>query len=215
VSLDLRLYVILDVSALRGRLLERAAAEAIEGGATMLQIRGKDATTRRLLDLTGTALAIARPAAVPVIVNDRIDVALACGAHGVHLGDDDMPVDAAREILGGDTLLGFSAGDVQSARSAEVAGADYLGTGDVFGTASKLDADLPIGLDGLSRVVESVSLPVVAIGGIGPGRAEQAIAAGAAGVAVISAVLGADDMVDAARNLAQEVNRALARRGES
>jgi thiamine-phosphate pyrophosphorylase len=189
-----------------------AAAAAIAGGATLLQVRAKHSTTRRALELTREVLSVSRHQGIPLVVNDRVDVALAAGADGVHLGDGDLPIPLARQLLGDEAIIGGSAGTPAAATDAAIAGADYLGTGDVFGTPSKPDADEPIGVHGLAEVVRSVDLPVVAIGGIRLGRARQAIAAGAAGVAVISAVLGCDDIAGAARGLRAEVDQALAER---
>ncbi len=215
---DPRLYVVLDLDIAGGRSLGALAGEAIAGGATMLQVRAKRATTRELVNLTLQVLAVSRSSGVPVLVNDRTDVVLATGAAGVHLGEDDLPVAAARRILGEQGIVGSSAGSVAVARRSVVDGADYLGTGDVYGTSSKPDADQPIGLDGLAVVAQAVDLPVVAIGGIGPGRAGPAVLAGASGVAVISAVIAADDVVSSARELRSEVDAAVesrARRGAS
>lgn len=214
--LDLRLYVVLDLGLAGGKPLAELGADAVAGGATMLQVRVKSASTRELVTQVSEVLAATRSSGVPVLVNDRADVALATGAAGVHLGEDDLPIDAARRILGESMVVGSSAGDPDAARRSENEGADYLGTGDVYGTKSKPDADEPIGLDGLSRVARVVGIPVVAIGGIAPGRAAPAIQAGASGVAVISAVIAAQDVAASARNLRAEVDTALesrARRG--
>jgi len=196
---DYRLYVILDPALTRGRPVAAVASAAIAGGATLLQVRAKGATTRRLIALVDAVQAVAGPHGVPVIVNDRADVAFACGAAGVHLGPDDLPPAAARRLLGPGSLVGCSAGTPDEALAAALGGADYVGTGDVFGTTSKGDADAPIGLAGLAAVVDASSIPVVAIGGVTAANAGQAIAAGAAGVAVIGAVGLADDPEAAAR----------------
>ena len=147
-----------------------------------------------------------------MIVNDCVDVALAAGADGVHLGPDDLPVTAARGIMGPRALIGFSAGTPDEARDAAVAGADYLGTGAIYATSSKADAGPAIGVAGLVAVCRATRLPVVAIGGIGQGRAAPCITAGAAGVAVITAVTQAVDVERAARALRDEVD--AARRAE-
>jgi thiamine-phosphate pyrophosphorylase len=144
---------------------------------------------------------------VPLIVNDRVDVALAIDADGVHVGQDDMPAPLARRLLGAGRILGVSAGTVEEALQAQADGADYLGTGDVYGTPSKADAGAPIGVAGLAAVARAVAIPVVAIGGIQVGNAAAAIRAGASGVAVISAVVGAPDPEAAARALRGIVER--------
>jgi len=207
--LDLRLYVLLDPVHTRGRPLADVAARAIAGGATLLQVRAKRASTGELMSLTEDVLAVARPAGVPVLVNDRLDIALAAGADGVHVGADDLPVAAARAVLGPDGILGFSAATAADAVRGARDGADYLGAGDVFGTATKADAGAPIGLGGLAAVAAATALPVVAIGAVGPSNAADAIRAGARGVAVISAVAGAADVAAAARALRGIVDGAL------
>jgi thiamine-phosphate pyrophosphorylase len=210
--LDLRLYVIVDPSFALGRSAEEVAAAAVAGGATMLQVRAKEATTGELLALTQSVLAIGRPAQVPVVVNDRVDVALAAGADGAHVGESDLPADVARRLLGADAILGCSAASAAAARLGARLGANYLGVGDVFGTSSKPDAGPPLGLDGLAEVAGAAELPVVAIGGIDPTNAAAAIRAGAHGVAVISAVVSAADVRVAAARLRAVVDEALAAR---
>lgn len=204
-------YVIVDRRFTRGRPVTEIVRAALQGGATVIQLREKEANTREMIALAEAIHAITREAGVPLIVNDRVDVALAVGAEGVHLGPEDMPVDTARAILGPERIIGASAGTVEEALEAERAGASYLGVGDVFGTKSKADAGTPIGLAGLAEIATSVSIPVVAIGGITPKKAEQAIAAGATGVAVISAVVSAQDPEAATRQLVAAVH-SLSRR---
>ncbi len=211
--LDVRLLVILDVAAAGDRSLAELARLAIAGGATMLQVRAKRVPTRTFLELVRTVLPVARPAGVPVLVNDRADVALAAGADGVHLGEEDLPIATARRILGPEALIGYSTARVDLARAAAAESASYLGVGDVFGTTSKPDADMPIGLAGLSAMVASIRLPVVAIGGVTAENAAAAVGAGAQGVAVIRAVLAADDVAAAARALRAAVDTALGDRG--
>jgi thiamine-phosphate pyrophosphorylase len=207
-NMDLRLYVILDPTFTAGRPLPEVAAAAIAGGATMLQVRAKQVTTRQLLRVVEEVLAVARPAGVPVIVNDRADVAFAAGAAGVHVGEDDLPVGCARRLLGPAAIVGFSSARLDLIHEAERDGADYLGVGDVFGTTSKADADAPIGVAGLRAVLAATSLPVVAIGGIRADNAGEAVRAGAIGVAVISAVAAAPDVTAAARALRDVVDKA-------
>ena len=188
------------------------ARAAIEGGATMLQLRAKGRSTDELVGFARALVAVCRPAGVPLIINDRVDVARAAGAEGVHLGPEDGTVDEARAALGPDAVVGVSAGTPEEARAAERRGASYLGIGDVFGTVTKLDADEPIGVLGLSAVLRATALPAVAIGGVTEGNAAEAIAAGAAGVAVVSAVAGAADPRAAAARLRAVVDAALAAR---
>lgn len=206
-NVDWSVYVITDRRAARGRPLVEVVRAAIAGGATVVQLREKEAGTRQMIELGQTLHEITRAAGLPLIVNDRVDVALALDAEGVHVGQDDMPAPLARRLIGPGRILGVSAGTVDEARRAERDGADYLGVGDVFGTPSKPDAGPPIGVAGLAEIVRAVAIPVVAIGGITPENAAATIQAGAVGVAVISAVLGAEDVEQAARRLRAVVNR--------
>lgn len=205
-SVDWSVYVITDRDAAGDRSVLEVVRAAIRGGATVVQLREKSATTREMIALGQALHGVTVPAGVPLIVNDRLDVALAIGAEGVHVGVDDMPVPLARRVLGPDRLVGYSPDTVEAALRGQQEGADYLGIGDVFGTPSKPDAGEPIGLEGLAAVVEAVSIPVVAIGGITVENAAAAVGAGAAGVAVISAVAGAENPEAAARWLKQAVS---------
>jgi len=213
-DLDLSLYVVLDPRLTAGRPLMDIARAALRGGATVLQLRDKGASTRDLLAAAETLAALAHARGARFVMNDHADIAAAVGGAGVHLGPDDLAVAAARALLGPEALIGFSAGTPAEARDAARAGADYLGTGAVYGTSSKADAGAPIGVDGLERVVRATGVPVVAIGGVAPGRAAPCIRAGAVGVAVITAITLAADVTGAARALRDEVEAARAgRRG--
>jgi thiamine-phosphate pyrophosphorylase len=188
--------------------VDEVVAGAIRGGATMVQLREKTWTTRDLVEAGRRLLAITRPTDVPLIINDRVDVALAIDADGVHVGQDDLPVPEARRLLGPDKIVGTSAGTVEEARQAEVDGADYIGVGSIFATSSKADAGDAIGPEALRRIREAVHIPIVAIGGITAANAAAAIAAGAHGVAVIAAVVGADDIAAAAGLMSEAVRAA-------
>ncbi len=195
----LALYVITDRGLARGRDEVEIARAALRGGATAIQLRGKDQDARRLCELGRVLLLATRAAGALLFVNDRLDVAQAIGADGVHLGQEDLPCGEARRIAGPGLLIGVSAESPALAQAAERDGADYLGTGSVYATSSKADAGAPIGVAGLAKVVAATTLPVVAIGGITAAQAPACIAAGACGVAVISAVIGAKDPEAAAR----------------
>lgn len=187
----------------RDDLVARAAA-AVRGGATMIQLRLKDADARTQVEVA-RALIAALPPTVPVIVNDRADVALAAGAAGVHLGADDLPVAAVRRIAPPGFIIGASVGN-----DAEVAGsrgADYVGIGPVYGTASKADAGDAIGTAELARLAARCALPAVAIGGIDATNAAAVMATGVCGVAVIRAVFSAPDPEAAARALRSAIGR--------
>jgi thiamine-phosphate pyrophosphorylase len=207
---DLSLYVITDRTIGRDRPLGEIVAAAIRGGATMIQLREKNLPARHIAEIGRRLQDITGPAGVPLIVNDRADVALAIDADGVHVGQEDLPVADARRIMGPDKIVGASAGTVAEAVQAEADGADYVGVGSVFATGSKPDAHEPIGPDALAPVRAAVRIPIVAIGGITAANAAEVIYAGAHGVAVISAVIGAEDVREAARRLAEAVRAARA-----
>ncbi len=209
--LDLSVYVITDRRLAEDRSILDVVRAAIRGGATVIQLREKEATTREMVELGQALLQITREAGVPLIVNDRVDVALAIDADGVHVGQDDMPAAIARRLIGPDKILGVSAETVEEALAAQRDGADYLGVGDIYGTTTKPDAGPPIGLEGLRRIVEAVTIPCVGIGGITPENAAAVVKAGAAGVAVVSAVMAAPDPEEATRRLRDAVLQARQR----
>jgi thiamine-phosphate pyrophosphorylase len=183
------------------------ALAAIEGGATAVQLRAKELTDHQLLPLAEELGSRCRNAGVLFVVNDRVEVALATGAEAIHVGQGDE-AEAVRERVGPDVLVGISVDDAEQTRRAEAAGADYLGV-TVWATPTKPDA-VPLGPEGLRAVVEATSLPVVGIGGIDVTNAGEVIAAGAAGVVVISAVARANDPVAATRALVEVVMSAKA-----
>lgn len=202
---SLRLVVIIDAAAAGGRDLAALAAEAAAGGATMLQVRAKGMGAAELAALTRRVL---ESVAVPVVVNDRLDVALATGAAGCHLGQDDVPLAEARAMVPPGFILGGSAGSVDEARRA--AAAHYLGIGPVHATPHKDDAGDAIGVSGFREVAAAGGLPAVAIGGVTAADVPALVEAGAAGIAVIGAVLGAGDPRAATRALRDALDRALA-----
>jgi len=180
---------------------------AIAGGIDVVQLREKDATARERYRIGRELREITREAGVPLVVNDRIDLAAAIDADGVHLGDDDLPIPVAREQLGGDAVVGRSVSTPEGAREAERAGADYLGVGAVFPTTTKETApgQSDVGTDRIEAVRAATELPFVGIGGITPANAGRVIGAGADGVAVVSAIAGADDPEAATRDLVDSV----------
>lgn len=197
----LALHVLTDHGLSRGRDLLTVARAALDGGATVLQLRNKTASTRTLVE-EGVALrALTHERGALLIVNDRIDVALAIDADGAHVGQDDMPAALARQLLGPERILGVSAGNQQEAAEAVLAGADYLGVGPIYATGSKADAGPAVGTALLQELATRHSLPLVAIGGITAENVSAVIHAGATGVAVISAVVSADDIAGAAWHL--------------
>jgi thiamine-phosphate pyrophosphorylase len=194
------LCVIVDSAALKGRDELDVAAQAIKGGARVIQFRDKHSARVRLLYVALWLKSLCAEKGALFIVNDHLDIALAVGADGLHLGQDDLPVGEARRLLPIDTLIGCSVAGVAQARRALAAGADYIGVGAIYPTPSKEDSR-PVGLAALERVRARVSLPLIAIGGINHTNVQEVIKAGADGVAVISAVLGADDVERATRRL--------------
>ncbi|MBI4543435.1 MAG: thiamine phosphate synthase [Gemmatimonadetes bacterium] len=202
----LRLIVILDAEAAEGSDPAGLAREAVRGGATMLQVRGKALSADELARMTRRVLEAA--GGVPVTVNDRLDVALAVGAAGCHLGQDDFPIAEARLLTPPGFLLGGSAGSEDEARRAASQGAHYLGIGPIRVTSSKADAGQAIGVTGFARIrAAAPSVPAVGIGGVTAAMAPALVAAGAAGVAVIAAVVGTPDPYRAARELRDALGR--------
>ncbi len=201
----LLLHVLTDRALSRGRTDPEVAAAALAGGATVVQLRGKTLSGAELVRAGRQLRDLTRVHGGLLIVNDRVDVALAVDADGAHVGQDDLLARDARRLLGPDRLLGVSARSVEEAVRAQRDGADYIGFGPVFSTTTKEDAGAPSGLDELRRASRAVAIPVVAIGGITPHNAGLVRAAGAAGVAVISAVVGASDIAEATRTLRRAI----------
>jgi thiamine-phosphate diphosphorylase len=196
--MDPTLYVVLDRAAARGRSLDDLLAAIIDGGCRMVQLRDKDTPSGRVLPVAERLLARARGAGVTFIVNDRVDLALAIGADGVHLGQDDLPAHVARPLLRPDMLLGISTHDVAQAHAARDAGADYIAVGSMFATTTKPDFQL-VGPGLVRKLRGDIRVPLVGIGGITHGNVADVIRAGVDGVAVISAVCGAPDPSAATR----------------
>jgi thiamine-phosphate pyrophosphorylase len=201
------LYVITD-ERLSGRSHEEQARAALAGGAGIIQLRDKTATTRRLYEAALALREMTRAAGALLIINDRVDIALAADADGVHVGPDDLPVAVARRLLPG-RIVGASAGTVEEAVAAERDGADYLGVGAIYeARGSKADAGPPVGPERITQIRAAVRIPVVGIGGIKADNAAPVIAAGADGVAVITGVVAAPDIAAAARALLAVVQAA-------
>ena len=206
--MDWTLYVITDDRLSRGRSHLEVAQEAIKGGASLIQFRDKEMTTRQLVETAGKIKGLTDKVNIPLIINDRLDVALAVDADGVHVGQADMPAGLARKLIGPHKILGVSASTVEEALQAEREGADYVSASPVFTTPTKPDAPPPTGLEGLRAIVNAVNLPVIAIGGINEENVTEVMEAGAQGVAVISAVVSAPDIAAAARHLRETIEAA-------
>jgi thiamine-phosphate pyrophosphorylase len=203
-----RAYLVTQGSLSEGRSTETVVEAAIEGGVDAVQLREKGSSAQHRIELGERLRELTTAAGVDLIVNDRIDIAYAVGADGVHLGQSDPSVSTAREILGPEATVGVSVSTVSEARLAAISGADYLGVGAVYGTDSKPDAETAddgLGVDQLAKIADSVTLPIVAIGGITPENASGPIQAGASGVAAISAITAADDPAAATRDLREAV----------
>jgi thiamine-phosphate pyrophosphorylase len=195
------LYVITDEGLAGGRSHAGIAQQAVLGGADIIQLRDKSLSCRELAVVGREIAGITRKAGAVFLVNDRVDVAVACGADGVHLGQDDMRVSTARQLGPPGFIIGVSVGTVKEAVAAEREGADYVALSPVFSTASKENAGPGYGLDRLREIRRAVSLPIVAIGGINLQNVQDVIAAGADGIAVISSVVASPDITGAAREL--------------
>jgi len=206
-SPDYGLYLVTDRALAAPKTIEETVAAAIGGGVSMVQLREKEISTRDFLLLARRLLTILRPAGVPLIINDRLDVALAAGADGVHLGQSDLPGREARRIMGPSAIIGLSVETMKQVQEAEELDLDYLAASPVFATPTKTDAAPPWGLAGLAALQSQTNLPIIAIGGIDQANAEAVLLAGADGVAVVSAICAADDPQAAARSLRAIIDR--------
>ncbi len=204
---QMALHVLTDRQWSRGRDMLSVAAAALDGGATVIQLRDKTASTRVLIEEGLVLRALTRERGALFIVNDRVDVALAVEADGAHVGQDDMPVEFARRWLGPERILGVSAATLKEAEEAVAGGADYLGVGPIFPSPGKADAGPATGVHLLTVLARRYTVPLVAIGGITAENAAGVVRAGASGVAVITAVVSAEDVTAAARQLRLAVER--------
>ena len=190
---DYSIYLVTDDGCLQGRTLIDCVREALEGGVTLVQYRAKTASSAEMYAEALQLKALCDSFNVPLIINDRLDIAMAVGAAGVHLGQDDLPCAAARKILGEDYLIGVSAHNPAEAKEALQNGADYLGCGAVFGTVTKADVQ-KLGTDGLAAICREKGLPVVGIGGVTADNYREVRAAGADGAAIVSGILAQSDI---------------------
>lgn len=207
-NIDYSLYLVTDRELAGDRPILEIVKAAVQGGVTCVQLREKDCST---LDFIDQALAIKnflKARGVPLIINDRVDVALAIEADGVHLGQTDMPLNIAQKIIGDSMIIGISAESLEDAVEAEKGGADYLGVSPIYATPTKTDTAPPLGLDGLRMIRAAVRLPLVGIGGLNRDNSAAVIENGGDGVAVVSAIVAADDPAAAAANIKQVIDRA-------
>lgn len=199
---DYSIYLVTDDGCLQGRALIDCVCEALEGGVTLVQYRAKTASSAEMYAEALQLKALCDSFKVPLIINDRLDIAMAVGAAGVHLGQDDLPCAAARKILGEDYIIGVSAHNPAEAKAALQSGADYLGCGAVFGTATKADVK-KLGTEGLTAICREKGLPVVGIGGVTADNYREVRAAGADGAAIVSGILAQPDIRTTVRAIAK------------
>ena len=207
-NIDYSLYLVTDRGLARGRSTAEVVKAAVSGGVTCIQLREKDCSTLEFIEQARAIKNFLETRKIPLIINDRLDVALAVGADGVHLGQNDMPLEIAQKIAGPSVLIGISAESVQDAIAAENGGADYLGVSPIYATPTKTDTAPPLGLQGLREIKKRVNIPLVGIGGLNKSNAAEVIRSGADGVAVVSAIVAADDPQRAAMNLKQIIDEA-------
>jgi len=206
-AFDLSLYLVTDTRLAGPRGVASVVTQAVEGGVTLVQLRDPAAPTRRLVEMARELIERLRPLGIPLLVNDRVDVALAAGAEGVHVGQSDMLAGDARRLIGPDRILGLSITALADLERPGIEFADYLGVGPIFAQSTKPDATPPIGLAGLAAIRARTRLPIVAIGGVQAENGEALLAAGADGLCVVSAVMAAADPKAAAGELAGIVRR--------
>ncbi|RKD32299.1 thiamine phosphate synthase [Thermohalobacter berrensis] len=203
-KIDYSLYLVTDRKVLRGKDFFKSIESAIKGGVTLIQLREKNLTSKEFYETSVKVREITKKYNIPLIINDRLDIALAVDADGLHIGNNDLPVEVARKLLGPDKILGYTACNLKRAKDGESKGADYLGVGSVFPTTTK-DNPVRITIEELAKIKKTVNIPVVAIGGINEENVSKVIDANVDGVAVVSAILGKDDIYNASRILKDKV----------
>ena len=200
-NIDLSLYLVTDQAASLGRPIEEVVEQAVAGGVTMVQLREKDAPTGQFVALAKKLMAILLPLGIPLIINDRVDVALAANADGVHIGQSDMTYQDARKLLGEDKIIGLSVENMKDLAVANTLDVDYVGISPVFGTPTKTDTAQPFGIDGLKEAVRLSTHPTVGIGGMNMQTAKDVMQTGCDGIAVVSAICSAPDPTLASNQL--------------
>lgn len=198
----LKLYLVTDRDLSLGRSLEEVVSEAVAGGVTVVQLREKEASTGEFVSLSRRLMELLKPLGIPLIINDRVDVALAVDADGVHIGQSDMSYEDARRLLGPDKIIGLSVESFEDIETANGLDVDYIGISPVYGTPTKTDTAEPFGLAGLRKAVEMSVHPTVAIGGMNAATIGEVMASGTDGVAVVSAICSAESPRQAAMELA-------------
>jgi len=203
----LKLYLVTDRNIIKNRNFLDIIEQAILGGVTIVQLREKNVDAKEYIEKAEELKPILQKYDIPLIINDRVDVAFAVNADGVHLGQSDLPIKYARKILGDEKIIGISANNVEQAIEAEKSGADYIAISPVFFTSTKPDIDPPVGIEGIKKIKEVVKCPLVGIGGINKENAFSVIKAGCDGIAVVSAIMAAENPRIAAKELIDIVNK--------
>ena len=206
---QLKLYLVTDRGIAGKRDITDIVLEAVQGGVTMVQLREKNISTREFVELAVKLKKILAPYDVPLIINDRVDVAVASGADGVHIGQSDMPYHIARGMLGYDKIIGLSVENFEQVEESNGLAVDYIGISPVFSTPTKTDTAEPFGLEGLKKAVAMSTHPTVGIGGMNPDTAASVMATGTDGIAVVSAIVGAESPREASQNLIKIIDSAI------
>ncbi|WP_055666776.1 thiamine phosphate synthase [Desnuesiella massiliensis] len=204
-NINYKLYLVTDREVLEGRDLLESVEQAILGGVTLVQLREKATNSKDFYNLALQVKELTHKYNIPLIINDRLDIALAINADGLHIGQEDLPISLCRKLLGKDKILGVSAHNLEEALEAESLGADYLGVGAIFSTSTKKDVDIT-SIDTLIKIKENVKIPVVAIGGITHDNVKEVLKAPIDGVSVVSCLLGAEDIKKASTKLNDIIN---------
>lgn len=205
---DLSLYLVTDQGLSKGRTHEFIVEEAVKGGVTMVQLREKNISSREFYELAKSLMSILKPLNIPLIINDRLDIALAVDADGLHIGQSDLPYFIARKLMGKDKIIGLSVETIEQAREANRLDVDYIGLSPVFSTDTKLDINTPLELSGIKEIAAFTKHKTVAIGGVNASNADCVIASGADGIAVVSAIVSQESPREAAANLKMLVKNA-------
>lgn len=204
-NIDYSLYLVTDRALSKGRSLLEIIKSAVEGGVTIVQLREKDCSTREFLKIAQEVKDLCSPLGVPLIINDRVDIALAVGAEGLHIGQSDMPYEIARKLMGPSAIIGLSVENVQDALNAEKIDVDYLGLSPIYSTPTKIDIHHELGLEGIREIRKISRHPLIAIGGVNIHNTAEIIAAGSDGIAVVSAICSAEDPRSASQKLLAQV----------
>jgi thiamine-phosphate pyrophosphorylase len=207
-NIDLSLYLVTDRALSMGKSTEQIVEDAVKGGVSMVQLREKDTPTKEFYDLACSLMKLLKPYNIPLIINDRLDIAIASNADGLHIGQSDMPYSIVRKILGKDKIIGLSVETIEQAREANNLDVDYIGLSPVFSTDSKKDINTPLELEGIKEIASFTKHPTVAIGGINKANTADIIKNGANGIAVISAIVSQEDPRKAAEELKSIIQEA-------